>query len=119
MTPLAPHLTAFLRQRLPHERGASVHTCDAYAYAFRLLLCFAAKRLGTQPAALMLEQLDVSLVLAFLEELETSRGNSPRTRNARLAAIKSFARFVQYRVPACLQQILSLLAIPSKRTDEA
>ncbi len=118
MTPLAPHLTAFLRVRLPRERHASIHTCDAYAYAFKLLLSFAATRLGTQPSALMLEQLDVPLVLAFLDDLESTRRNSPRSRNARLAAIKSFARFVEYRVPSCLQQVHSLLAIPSKKTDE-
>lgn len=118
MTLLAPHLTAFLRERLPRERHASPNTCDAYAYAFQLLLAFAAKRLGTQPCGLMLEQLDVPLVLAFLDELETLRGNSARTRNARLAAIRSFARFVEYRVPSCLQQIHSVLAIPSKKTDE-
>ena len=52
MTPLAPHLTAFLRERLPRERGASVHTCDAYAYAFQLLLAFAPKRLRSRPSAL-------------------------------------------------------------------
>lgn len=119
MTPLAPHLTAFLGERLPRERRASPHTCDAYAYAFQLLLAFAATRLRTRPSALMLEQLDVPLVLAFLEDLEKTRGNSPRTRNARLAAIKSFAHFLEYRVPACLQQIHSILAIPSKKTDEA
>jgi site-specific recombinase XerD len=111
-------LTAFLRDRLPRERQASAHTGDAYAYAFQLLLVFAAKRLRTQPSALALEHLDVPLVLAFLDDLESTRGNSARTRNARLAAIKSFARFVEYRVPACLQQIRSLLAIPAKKTDE-
>lgn len=120
MTALAPHLTAFLRERLPRERRASPHTCDAYAYAyaFQLLLSFASRRLGVQPSALMLEQLDTTLVLDFLEDLELSRSNSVRTRNARLAAIKSFARFVEYRVPACLDQIHSLLAIPSKKADE-
>lgn len=118
MTPLAPHLTAFLRERLPRERQASVHTCDAYSYAFLLLLAFAARRLKTQPSALMLEQLDVPLVLAFLDDLETTRGNSARTRNARLAAIKSFARFLEYRVVSCVQQVHRLLSIPSKKTDE-
>jgi integrase/recombinase XerD len=118
MTPLAPHLSAFLRDRLPRERGASPHTCDAYAYAFQLLLTFAAKRLKTQPSALALEQLDVPLVLAFLDDLESVRGNSARTRNARLAAIRSFARFVEYRVPSCLQQVHALLAIPMKRSAE-
>lgn len=118
MTPLAPHLTAFLRERLPHERGASPHTCDAYAYAFQLLLAFAAQRLRTRPSALTLEQIDAPLVLAFLSHLESKRGNSVRTRNARLAAIRSFARFVEYRVPSCMQQIGCLLAIPMKKSDE-
>lgn len=118
MTTLAPHLTAFLRVRLPHERHASPHTCDAYAYAFQLLLGFASKRLRTQPSSLTIEQLDAPLVLAFLEDLETNRGNSARTRNARLAAIKSFARFIEFRVPSCLQQSHALLAIPSKKTDD-
>ncbi len=118
MTPLAPHLTAFLRDRLPRERGASPHTCEAYAYSFQLLLTFAAKRLKTTPSALALEQLDVPLVLAFLDELESVRGNSARTRNARLAAIRSFGRFVEYRVPSCLQQIRGLLAIPTKKSAE-
>lgn len=118
MTPLAPHLTAFLRDRLPRERGASPHTCDAYAYAFQLLVVFAAKRLRTQPSALALEQLDVPLVLAFLDDLESVRGNSARTRNARLAAIRSFARFVEYRLPSCMQQLRGLLAIPMKRAND-
>jgi integrase/recombinase XerD len=118
MIPLAPHLTAFLRDRLPRERGASPHTCDAYAYAFQLLLSFAAKRLGTTPSALALEQVDPPLVLAFLDDLESKRGNSARTRNARLAAIRSFARFVEYRAPSCMQQIRGLLAIPMKRSTE-
>lgn len=118
MTPLAPHLTAYLRERLPRERHASPHTCDAYAYAFQLLLAFASRRLRTQPSALSLEQFDTALVLAFLEDLEATRGNTARTRNARLAAIKSFARFVEYRVPSCVQQVHALLAIPMKKTDE-
>ena len=118
MTPLAPHITAFLRDRLPRERGASPHTCDAYAYAFQLLLAFAAKRLRTTPSALALEQLDAPLVLAFLDDLESTRSNSVRSRNARLAAIRSFARFVEYRAPACMQQLQAVLAIPMKRSDE-
>jgi len=118
MTLLAPHLTAFLRERLPRERHASPHTCDAYAYAFQLLLTFASKRLRSRPSSLMLEQVDVPLVLAFLYDLEATRGNGARTRNARLAAIKSFARFIEYRVPSAVQQAHGLLAIPSKKTDE-
>ena len=95
MTPLAPHITAFLRERLPLERGASQHTCDTYAYAFRLLFEFASARLKIAPSALHIEQIDATLVLQFLEHLENERNNGPRTRNARLAAIKSFMS------PAC------------------
>ena len=118
MTPLAPHITTFLRERLPRERGASEHTCDSYAYAFQLLFGFAARRLATAPSALCIEHIDAALVLAFLDHIEADRGNSARTRNARLAAIKSFARFLEYRVPACLDQLRRILAIPSKKTDE-
>ena len=57
MTALAPHITAFLRQRLPMERAASPHTCDTYAYAFRLLFEFASRKLGVPPSALHLEHL--------------------------------------------------------------
>lgn len=117
-TPLAPHLTAFLRDHLPRERACSAHTSEAYAYTFQLLLGFAAARYETRPSSLTLEQIDASLVLAFLEHLETKRGNAAKTRNARLAAVKSFARFVEYRVPAALDQFRRILAIPVKRTDE-
>jgi len=69
------------------------------------------------PSALCLEQLDASLLMDFLQHLETERGNSPRTRNARLVAIKSFMRFMEHRVPALLEQSRYMLAIPTKRTD--
>jgi integrase/recombinase XerD len=119
MTMLAAHLSTFLREHLPRERKASPHTCDAYAYAFQLLVCFAADRLGVRPSQLVVEQLDVSLVLAFLEYVEAERGCSARTRNARLAAIHSFFRFLEYRVPSCLEQAQQVGAIPMKKTDQA
>lgn len=119
MTMLATHLSAFLREHLPRERKASPHTCDAYAYAFQLLVCFAADRLGVRPSQLTVEQLDVSLVLAFLEHVEAERKCSARTRNARLAAIHSFFRFLEYRVPSCLEQARQVGAIPMKKTDQA
>ncbi|MBE3133362.1 MAG: tyrosine-type recombinase/integrase [Acidobacteria bacterium] len=117
MTPIAPHITAFLRERLPLERGASLHTCDTYAYAFKLLFEFASQRLGLRPSALQVEQLDAPLVMAFLEHLQEHRGNSARTRNVRMAAIKSFMRYMEYRVPSALDQIRRILATPAKRTD--
>ena len=117
MTPIAPHMSAFLRERLPLQRGASDHTCNSYAYAFQLLFQFASKRLQTTPSALALEQLDAPLIMEFLYSLETERHNSPRTRNARLVAIKSFMRFIEYRVPALLEHSRRILAIPAKKTD--
>ena len=119
MTSLAHHLSVFLREHLPRERRASVNTCETYAYAFQLLVCFAACRLKTQPSLLELEQLDAPLVLAFLESLETERSNSPKTRNARLAAIKAFFRFLEYRLASCLDQSRRIHAIPQKKTDQA
>jgi site-specific recombinase XerD len=98
MTAIAPHITTFLRERLPVQRGASVHTCDSYAYAFQLLFEFASQQYQVPPSGLQLEQIDAPLVLAFLDHLEAKRGNSPNTRNVRLAAIKSFMRFCEYRV---------------------
>ncbi len=82
-----------------------------------LLFEFASKQLNISPSSLHLEHIDVPLVLAFLEHLETTRGNCTSTRNVRLAGIKSFMRFVEYRVPAALEQIRRVLAIPVKRTD--
>jgi integrase/recombinase XerD len=117
MTPVAPHITAWLRVRLPDERAASPNTCDTYAYAFQLLFAFAAERLGVAPSNLTVEHLDAPLVLAFLEHLQRERGNGGKTRNARLAAIRSFMRFVEHRLPGALDQIRSVLAIPSQRTD--
>jgi integrase/recombinase XerD len=66
---------------------------------------------------LSLEQIDAKLVMDFLQHLETERHNGPRTRNARLVAIKSFMRFIEHRVPALLEQSRRILAIPAKRTD--
>jgi len=117
MTPLAPHLTAFLRERLPHERRASVHTCETYSHAFRLLVEYAATQRKITPSQLHLEHIDAPLVLAFLKHLESTRGNQTATRNARLTAIKSFMHFLEYRVPAALDQVRQILAIPLKKTD--
>jgi integrase/recombinase XerD len=117
MSCLAPHIEAFLREHMTRHRAASAHTCDSYAYSFQSLFEFAARRLGTMPSALMLEQLDAPLIAAFLEHLESARRNSAQTRNIRLAAIRSFFRFVHHREPAALEQIRRILAIPYKKTD--
>ena len=117
MTPIASHITAFLQQRLPVERGASENTCESYAYAFKLLFEYASSRLKVAPSQLHLEQLDAPLIVNFLQHLETKRGNGANSRNIRLAAIKSFMRFIEYRVPTALEQISRILAIPLKKAE--
>lgn len=117
MTPLAPHVTAFFQGRLTLERRASVNTCDSYAYAFKLLPNYASKRLKIAPSRLHFEQIDAPLVVGFLNDLESQRSNAPSSRNVRLAAVRSFMRFMEYRLPSALDQIQRVLAIPMKKTD--
>lgn len=117
MTALAPHVTAFFQERLALERHVSDNTCDSYAYAFKLLLNYANQHLKVAPSRLEFEQIDARLVTGFLNDLETTRANGASSRNVRLAAIKSFMRFMQYRVPSALEQIQCVLAIPMKKTD--
>ena len=118
MTDLATHISAFFREYLPRDRRASRHTVDNYACGFTLLVRFAEDRLGVRPAKLEIEHLTAQLILDFLDALETERGNAVTTRNARLAAIKSFFRYLEYRVPACLDLACQIHAIPLKRADE-
>lgn len=117
MTSLATHVSVFLRERLPLERRASERTCEAYALALRLFFEFTAQELKMRPSSLRLEHLDASRVQAFLEHLERQRHNSPGTRNVRLAAIRTFMRFIEYREPAALEQVQRIRAIPTKRTE--
>jgi integrase/recombinase XerD len=119
MTALAPLLARFLGEHLPRDQRASPHTCDAYAYSFQLLVTFAARRLRKPPSQLDVEDIGVPMILSFLDHIEKDRGNTARSRNARLAAIRSFFRFLEYRVPVCLDQSLRIRAIPMKKTDEA
>ena len=115
MTYLAPVLEAFFTERLQRQRQASPHTIAAYRDTFRLLLAFAETHVGKPPCELLLADLDASLVGAFLDHLEKARGNGARTRNARLAAIRSFFRFASSREPAHGALIQRVLAIPQKR----
>lgn len=119
MTPIAPLITNFLREHMPVEQGCSPHTCETYAHAFRLLFIFASKCLGIRPSQICLEQLDAALILDFLAHIEEQRGNCAATRNGRLAAIKAFIRYVEFRVPSALAQARQIHAIPGKRHDQA
>jgi integrase/recombinase XerD len=90
MSALAPTLEAFFTERLVGQRHASPHTVAAYRDSWRLVLRFVRDRTGKEPCQLDLADLDVTVIGAFLDHLEQERHNSARTRNARLAAIRSF-----------------------------
>jgi integrase len=119
MTALAPVLQAFFTDRLARQRDASPHTIAAYRDTWRLLLGFAAARTGKQPSRLDITDLDAPLIGAFLDYLETGRANSPRTRNARLAAIHSLFGYAAFGCPEHAELIARVLAIPAKRYDKA
>ena len=107
----------FFLRRLVAQRGASARTVESYRDAFELLFGFVEQRTGKPPSALQLADLDAPLVLDYLDYLETERGNTTRTRNARLAAIHSFMRYAALRDPASLPVTQRVLAIPAKRFD--
>ncbi|MCA1677653.1 MAG: site-specific integrase, partial [Actinobacteria bacterium] len=119
MSTLAPTLQAFFTDRLTRERRASAHTIAAYRDTMRLLLAFAAERVGKHPSALALDDLDAPLIGSFLDHLEQERGNGIRTRNARLAAIRSLFRYAALRHPEHAETIERVLAIPPKRFERA
>jgi len=112
MTALAPTLQAFFTDRLVRQRDASPHTIAAYRDTWRMLLAFASTSTGKQPCQLELTDLDAPLVGGFLDHLEHDRGNSPRTRNARLAAIHSLFGYAALRCP----ELTALIAAPDRST---
>jgi len=112
-------LQSFFTERLFRQRRASGHTIAGYRDAFRLLLRYAAQRLGTTPSKLRLEDLDASFIGQFLDHLEQERGNSARTRNARLGAIHSFFQYVALEEPAHALLCQHVLAMPNKHPRAA
>ena len=112
-------LETFFTDRLMRQRCVSPHTIAAYRDTFRLLLSYAQKHLRKAPADITLDDLNADFIVAFLEQLEKQRKNSARSRNARLAAIRSFFRYIAYQVPERSALIERVLAIPSKRYDRA
>ena len=107
----------FFCRRLIAQRNVSSQTIAGYRDSFRLLFRYAQKKLKKDPADLRLEDLNADFVLEFLDYLEQERGNSERTRNLRLAAIRSFLRYVSYRLPGSLSTIQAVLAVPQKKFD--
>lgn len=112
-------LQSFFTQRLMQQRQASAHTIASYRDSFRLLLRFAQQHLGVAPQRLTFEQIDAPLIVAFLDDLQASRGISTASRNLRLTAIRSFFRYASFEMPAHAAQIQRVLAIPSKRCTRA
>ncbi len=115
-TALAKALRSFFTDYLPAIRGLSRHTIGSYRDAFSLLLRFLADRHACEVINLDLDHLEPADVLAFLEHLEHTRGNCVATRNARLAAIHSFARYTATQQPEWIEACQLLLAVPFKRT---
>lgn len=118
MTPLAPLVTAFFRTHLATEKGVSKNTLVSYSYTFKFLCGYISTRLGKAPSALCLEDLDSRIIRDFLEHLERECGNTPRTRNLRLTAIRSFMKYVEYETPSALDQVRQVRAMSNKRTEE-
>lgn len=108
-------LQCFFTDRLCTQMEASANTVAGYRDTFRLFLRFASEQRGKAPTRLGIEDLDVDLVADFLLHVETARGNSARSRNTRLAAIRSFFRYVAMNEPAYLLHCQRILAMPSKR----
>ena len=119
MSLLAPTLQAFFTDRLIGQKRASAHTIAAYRDTIRLLLTFAAAQTSKAPSDLDINDLAAPLIGAFLDHLKHERGNTIRTRNARLAAIRSLFRYAALRHPEHAATIQRVLAIPGKRTDQA
>lgn len=115
MTSIAPTLQAFFTERLGRQLHASPHTVSAYRDSFRLLFAYLTETTGKSPARLEWTDLDATTVSGFLHHLEAERGNSVRTRNARLSAIHSLFQFAALRHPEHAELIRRVLAIPEKR----
>src|SRR5262244_362629 len=114
---IGPLLQNFFVEYLCNQKRVSPQTIASYRDTFRLLLEFMRNKHGIEPAAVSIKNLDVEVILSFLDHLEQSRHNSIRSRNLRLAAIRSFFRLVALRDPAQVSHAARVLAIPVKRTD--
>ena len=111
-------LRGFFSNSLPHVRGLSRNTVLGYRDSFKLLLRFLEQRLGRPAAAIDFPDLSPQNLLAFLEHLETERGNCVATRNARLVAAHAFARYATSSHPEHFELCQQILAVPFKRGDE-
>lgn len=107
----------FFDRYLPQIKGVSPHTIKTYRDAFKLFIPFAADYHGVQITSLSLDHLSPEVILDFLDHIEKERKNSPRTRNQRLAAIKSLAKMTRFMYPRQAVRMDKIIAIPQKRTQ--
>ena len=115
---LSPAIHQFFDRYLPHIKGVSDCTLKAYRDAFKLFLIFAADYYGIKIKSLRLEQITSELLLAFLDDLQSHRHNLARTRNQRLAALKSFAKMIRLLYPDQRQLAETIFSVPQKRTHK-
>lgn len=115
---LAPLIHKFFQNYLPHIKAVSFNTIQAYRDTFKLFLPFAAKYYGIKIKSLRIEHICSKLILSFLQDLESDRKNLPKTRNQRLAALKSFARMLRFLYPEKQPLADIILNIPQKRTQK-
>ncbi len=108
-------LQSYFVERLMNQQQASPHTIASHRDTFRMLIPFVQKRLKKAPSDLAIQELDAPLIGAFLDHLESERGNSTRSRNVRLAAIHSFFRYVVLSEPTVCGMAQRVLAVPRKR----
>jgi site-specific recombinase XerD len=107
----------FFEKYLPHIKGVSPNSIKAYRDTFKLFLPFAASHYGIQVASLSLNHLTPEVILSFLDHLESERKNSAKTRNHRLAAIKSLAKMIRFTHPRWSASMEKIIDIPQKRTQ--
>src|SRR5256885_9297440 len=119
MSSIAPTLQLFFTERMARQLQASPRTVVSSRDTCRLLLRFVAGRTGKAPSALQWQDLDAEMISAFLDHLETDRHNSARSRNTRLAALRSPFGYAALRHPQHAELIRQVLAIPQKRFDKA
>lgn len=115
-TDFATHLTKYFTKHLPNEQGCSPQTIDSYRSAFLLYLEYMESSCGIKPEGMTVKDFTRESVLGFLKWLEEGRGNSPSTRNYRLAAMKGFVHYLKYEFPDYMEEYQRILGIPLKKT---
>ena len=114
---LSSAIHQFFSKYLPHIKALSPHTIKAYRDCFKLFLPYAANYYGIKISSLQIAHLRVEVILDFLDSLEKQRHNSAKTRNSRLAALKSLAKMIRFMYPDQRQLADRILSIPQKRSQ--